>query len=92
MQPETFRMVKTITIALFKELSLFYLFVFELHNFVFSILMFILLEIYSSYLFIYSLAHLIKRNVVYPLHYLFIIIIMIMFVAVQTARHVAHYF
>lgn len=92
MQPATFRIVKTITIALFKEFSIFDLFAFELHNVVCSILMFILLEIYSSYLFIYSLAHLIKRNIVFPLHYLFIIIIMIMFVAVQTARHVAHYF
>lgn len=90
MQPANFRIVKTITIALFKEFSIFDLFAFELHNVVCSILMFILLEIYSSYLFIYSLAHLIKRNIVFPLHYLFIIIIMIMFV--QTARHVAHYF
>lgn len=92
MQPATFRIVKTITIALFKEFSIFDLFAFELHNVVCSILMFILLEIYSSYLFIYSLAHLIKRNIVFPLHYMFIIIITIMFVAVQTARHVAHYF
>lgn len=92
MQHATFRMVETIAIALFKEFSIFYLFAFELHNVVCSILLFILLEIYSSYLFIYSLAHLIKRNIVFPLHYLFIIIIMIMFVAVQTARHVAHYF